>query len=273
MFRIKRDDHRRRYTCISNKVIMDKRLSLAARGFFAVVLSLPDSWDFSVNGMAALLGIGRDTILRYMRELEELGYVVTHSDREQGRFTKKGYSFFEVPSEENTAEETTVTEKPATVKTVTENTSQSNTKKSNTKEKENTISIKQNTADDDDRTNEFSQLINAETLRNELGDEYVNTVVRVISDCTKASRRTINGDTVENAELKRVFGKVSEEDVRRAAVAIKGKRPDNLFGYLGSVLFNQIKSRLDKPQLQPKSDSRSSFQIDEVMREVMAKYL
>ena len=290
MFHIERDGHHSNYTCISNDIIMDKRLSLAARGFFTAVLSLPDDWDFSVNGMARLVGVNKDTALRYIRELEELGYVRIESKDEIGRYARKSYTFFESTVSQNTApqhsaEEDTVpqntalqysadddevTENTAPKITVPKNTAQSNTNILNTKYKQNTISI-----DQDDGQNNFSFLekqINGEILREEFGGYYIDKVVEVITDCMKAKSRTISGDTVDNSELVRVFGEVCETDIRKAIQAVKGKRFDNFAGYFGSVLFNQIKSRLDKPQLQPKSDSRSSIQMDEVMRSILEKY-
>ena len=325
MFHIERDGHHSNYTCISNDIIMDKRLSLAARGFLTAVLSLPDDWDFSVNGMARLVGVNKDTALRYIRELEELGYVRIESKDEIGRYARKSYTFFESTVPQNTApqrsavedtvtkntapqrlaeddtvpkntapqhsaEEDTVpqntalqysadddkvTENTAPKITVPKNTAQSNTNILNTKYKQNTISI-----DQDDGQNNFSYLekqINGEILREEFGGYYIDKVVEVITDCMKAKSRTISGESVDNSELQRVFGEVCEEDIRKATQALKGKRYDNFGGYFGSVLFNQIKSRLDKPQLQPqqKSDSGyvSTINVDEVMRDVMARYL
>ncbi len=309
MFHIERDGHHSNYTCISNDIIMDKRLSLAARGFLTAVLSLPDDWDFSVNGMARLVGVNKDTALRYIRELEELGYVRIESKDEIGRYARKSYTFFESTVPKNTApqrsavedtvpqntapqrsavedtvpkntalqysaDDDEVTENTAPKITVPKNTAQSNTNILNTKYKQNTISI-----DQDDEQNNFSYLekqINGEILREEFGGYYIDKVVEVITDCMKAKSRTISGDTVDNSELVRVFGEVCEEDIRKATQALKGKRYDNFAGYFGSVLFNQIKSRLDKPQLQPqqKSDSGyvSSINVDEVMSDVMARY-
>ena len=295
MFHIERDGHHSNYTCISNDIIMDKRLSLAARGFFTAVLSLPDDWDFSVNGMARLVGVNKDTILRYIRELEELGYVRIESKDEIGRYARKSYTFFEGTVPQNTApqrsavedtvpkntalqylaDDDEVTENTAPKITVPKNTAQSNTNILNTKYKQNTISI-----DQDDGQNNFSFLekqINADILRAEYGTDYIDKVVEVITDCMKAKSRTISGESVDNSELQRVFGEVCETDIRKAIQAVKGKRFENFAGYFGSVLFNQIRNRLDKPQLQPqqKSDSGyvSTINVDEVMRDVMARYL
>lgn len=297
MFHIERDAHHSNYTCISNDIIMDKRLSLAARGFFTAVLSLPDDWDFSVNGMARLVGVNKDTALRYIRELEELGYVRIESKDEIGRYARKSYTFFESTVPKNTApqhsaEEDTVpqntalqysadddevTENTAPKITVPKNTAQSNTNILNTKYKQNTISI-----DQDDEQNNFSYLekqINGEILREEFGGYYIDKVVEVITDCMKAKSRTISGDTVDNSELVRVFGEVCEEDIRKAIQAVKGKRFENFAGYFGSVLFNQIKSRIERQQLQPQTEPQpkrefaaSSINVDEVMSDVMARY-
>ncbi len=293
MFHIERDGHHSNYTCISNDIIMDKRLSLAARGFFTAVLSLPDDWDFSVNGMARLVGVNKDTALRYIRELEELGYVRIESKDEIGRYARKSYTFFEstVPqntspqhlSEEDTVPQNTalqysadddeVTENTAPKITVPKNTAQSNTNILNTKYKQNTISINQ-----DDGQNNFSYLekqINGEILREEFGGYYIDKVVEVITDCMKAKSRTISGESVDNSELQRVFGEVCETDIRKAIQAVKGKQLDNFAGYFGSVLFNQIKSRIERPRFQPNDDDyfcRSSLDIEAIEEAVMAKY-
>lgn len=275
MFHIERDGHHSNYTCISNDIIMDKRLSLAARGFLAAVLSLPDDWDFSVNGMARLVGENKDTVLRYIRELEELGYVRIESKDEIGRYARKSYTFYESTVPKNTApqrsaDDDKVPKNTAPKITVPKNTAQSNTNILNTKYKQNTISI-----DQDDEQKNFSFLekqINADMLRAEYGTDYIDKVVEVITDCMKAKSRTISGDTVDNSELVRVFGEVCETDIRKAITAVKGKSFDNFAGYFGSVLFNQIKSRIERPQIQSKSDSRSSIQMDEVMRSILEKY-
>lgn len=121
----------------------------------------------------------------------------------------------------------------------------------------------------------IDQQINGEILREEFGGYYIDKVVEVITDCMKAKSRTISGDTVDNSELVRVFGSVCETDVRKAITAVKGKSFDNFAGYFGSVLFNQIKSRIGRPQLQPKDDDYycpSSLDIEAIEEAVMAKY-
>ena len=65
------------------------------------------------------------------------------------------------------------------------------------------------------------------------------------------------------------------EDIRKAIQAVKGKRFENFAGYFGSVLFNQIKSRIERPRFQPNDDDyfcRSSLDIEAIEEAVMAKY-
>lgn len=287
MFKIERDAHRANYTCISNAMLRDGRLSLAARGFFAVVLSLPSEWDFSVSGMAQFVGINKDTVLRYIRELERLGYAVSDSKRECGRYSRKHYCFYETAAEitapaaeisspavaENTApvtEDTAAAEaETAADRAAPRSSSEINTELSNT-EKENTSYVD---PIDEQRFIFLDRQINACALREEFGEQYIDRVVEVIRDCLKAKSRTISGGSVDNAELVRVFGAVNGDDVRKAIKALDGKQFDSFSGYFGSVLFNQIKSRLEQPPKPSHQDSgSSSLDLSDIDREVLAKY-
>lgn len=58
----------------------DARLSLEARGLFALMMSLPEDWEYSVSGLAVKAGCGKDRIRRILGELQDVGYLI----REQG---------------------------------------------------------------------------------------------------------------------------------------------------------------------------------------------
>lgn len=68
------------FTVLYNSMIKDKRLSLKAKGLFAVMMSRPDDWKFSVSGLAVFTGAGKDTVRSALMELERVGYLL----REQG---------------------------------------------------------------------------------------------------------------------------------------------------------------------------------------------
>jgi hypothetical protein len=89
------------FTIISNTHLRDKKLSLKAKGLLTLMLSLPDNWDYSVNGLACICKEGKVAVQNTLDELEENRYLVRTKERNQhGRFTCV-YEIYEVPQEEN----------------------------------------------------------------------------------------------------------------------------------------------------------------------------
>lgn len=75
------------FTMISNTILRDKRLKLMDRGLLCTLCSLPDEWNFSVNGMAGIVKDGKSAISQCLKRLEEIGYIkktVIHG--RQGKF-------------------------------------------------------------------------------------------------------------------------------------------------------------------------------------------
>jgi hypothetical protein len=85
------------YTTINNTIIKDKRVSLKAKGLFVTVMSLPDDWDFSIDGMAKVLKEGRDAIRSCIMELEQNGYVTRVEFRTTYGTFDCEYTFEETP--------------------------------------------------------------------------------------------------------------------------------------------------------------------------------
>lgn len=85
-------------TRIQNSIIWDDRLSTAARFSLIAMLSLPDTWDYSVRGMAVMLGISKDTMSKYLRELEAVKYLKRMQPHGgQGKFSKAEYILTDTP--------------------------------------------------------------------------------------------------------------------------------------------------------------------------------
>ena len=79
------------YTVMSNVHLRDKRLSLKAKGLLSLILSLPEKWDYSVNGLVSIAREGRAGIMSSLKELEEAGYLTRHQLRgENGQMGKIG---------------------------------------------------------------------------------------------------------------------------------------------------------------------------------------
>jgi len=107
--RIKKD---RNFTVVDNALLRDMRLSSKAKAIFITILSLPDSWDFSLTGLIKILPESKDSISAAFSELENCGYLNRDQRRNNGRF-EYHYTFFEKPNPvaENTVETTTVRDK------------------------------------------------------------------------------------------------------------------------------------------------------------------
>ena len=76
------------YTVLPNGILRDTGLSLKTKGLFAIILSLPEDWDYSVAGLATVAGCGRDAIRSALGEMEQAGYLIrTRSHGEGGKFS------------------------------------------------------------------------------------------------------------------------------------------------------------------------------------------
>ena len=91
------------YTIMSNYHLQDLRISLKAKGLLSFMLSLPDDWDFTLQGLATCCKEGVDAIRQALRELEDNGYLRrTRRRRTNGRLSCHTYDIFEKPQgEEN----------------------------------------------------------------------------------------------------------------------------------------------------------------------------
>lgn len=93
--RVEKDNN---FTIIKNNIFLEKNISLKAKGLLTQMLSLPDSWDYTVAGLATLCKDGRDSITSALKELEQYGYVTrTRIRDEKGMLKDIEYIIREVP--------------------------------------------------------------------------------------------------------------------------------------------------------------------------------
>ena len=69
------------FTVMSNYHFKEKEMSLKAKGLLSLMLSLPDSWNYSVSGLVKLSKDGKDGVMSALSELEKFGYFLLFSDR------------------------------------------------------------------------------------------------------------------------------------------------------------------------------------------------
>lgn len=86
------------YTVMSNYHLRDKALGLKAKGLLSVMLSLPEDWDYTIAGLAVILGEGKHVIRTAVQELEKAGYITRQQlAGEGGKFGGNQYIIREVP--------------------------------------------------------------------------------------------------------------------------------------------------------------------------------
>ncbi|MGI5963652.1 MAG: helix-turn-helix domain-containing protein [Lawsonibacter sp.] len=82
-----RSGRKKGFVVLFREVAQDSRLSLEARGLFALMVSLPDDWEYTVSGLAVKAGCGREKVRRLLKELQRVGYLIREqSHREGGKF-------------------------------------------------------------------------------------------------------------------------------------------------------------------------------------------
>ena len=95
VFRVRRN---KGYTVMSNYHLKDRGLTLKSKGLLSMMLSLPDEWNYTTRGLAAICREGVDSIGAALREMEKAGYIVRNQLRdEKGRITDTEYVIYEQP--------------------------------------------------------------------------------------------------------------------------------------------------------------------------------
>ena len=110
----------RDYTVMSNHHLKDRTLTLKSKGLLSMMLSLPDEWNYTTRGLAAICREGVDSIGAALKELENHGYIRrTQLRDEKGKITDTEYVIYEMPQCEPPSSPGTPL--PGTAKPYTEN--------------------------------------------------------------------------------------------------------------------------------------------------------
>ena len=111
IFRVEKNKN---YTVMSNYHLRDKTLSLKAKGLLSQMLSLPDDWNYTLEGLASLNKEKIDAIRTAVKELETAGYIERSRERdEKGRLGDTIYVIHEQPEPHEKPEEYEQPEPPA----------------------------------------------------------------------------------------------------------------------------------------------------------------
>lgn len=167
---IYRVERTRDYTVMSNYHLKDRELSLKAKGLLSMILSLPDEWNYTLRGLAAISKEGVDAIGSTVRELEKAGYIIRRQLRgEKGRISDTEYTIYEQPHKTEPDNPSDMAfsnlnephmdfpnvDRPAAKKPAELNTKQENTQRENTNRVNNDVS----------NTHSFSRSVQSENIK------------------------------------------------------------------------------------------------------------
>lgn len=121
VFRINKSKN---YTVMSNYHLRDKKLSFKAKGMLSYMLSLPDDWDYSLQGLSKASKDNITSIKSTIEELKTTQYLKITKERDKmGRFTyiyniyEKSEPGIDFPPLENPSMEKPETENPIQLNT------------------------------------------------------------------------------------------------------------------------------------------------------------
>ena len=110
------------YTVMSNHHLRNKELTLKAKGLLSQMLSLPDTWDYTLHGLARINKESIDAIRTAVWELEGAGYITRRQGRdEKGKMAAIEYTIYEQPQLENPILENPTTDNPMLENPMTDN--------------------------------------------------------------------------------------------------------------------------------------------------------
>lgn len=131
VFRIEKNKN---YTIMSNYHLRDQNLSLKAKGLLSYMLSLPEDWDYSLNGLCSICKEQECAIKNTLKELKENGYVRIDKIRGEKGYFEYNYLIYELPQEELKEKSNPGSDNPPMDYPTVENHTQINTNKQSIKE-------------------------------------------------------------------------------------------------------------------------------------------
>ena len=261
------------YTVMSNHHLRNHALSLKAKGLLSQMLSLPEDWDYTLQGLAQINKESIDAIREAVRELERAGYIKRSRERdERGCLRGTVYTIYEQPHAEPTPEEPTqekpalnnpTLEKPMLEKPTLENPMQLNTKSTKKRKRQSTdLSITdsipfpsgfpetpvQKRTDAKETFESYRELI-LENIDYDVlaGDpcvdrEQLDEIVALVQEtvCSTRSRIRVAGNDYPAEVVRSKLLKLNSEHIRFVMDCLKQNttRIRNIRQYLLAMLFN-----------------------------------
>lgn len=128
VFRIEKTNN---YTVMSNYHLREREMSLKAKGLLSLMLSLPNDWDYTIEGLVTICKENETAVKSTLNELKDFGYLeILKVQNKKGQFEYE-YNIYEKPQSKKPEVEILGVENPSL-----ENQGQLNTNKQNTKKED-----------------------------------------------------------------------------------------------------------------------------------------
>lgn len=241
------------YTVTALFPLRDTRLTLKAKGLLTFILSLPDTWVYTIQGLAQVLKEGPDAIRTSLHELEANGYLVRKRMRDkQGRFGDTEYVIYEIPQVipedlrkwitqdwdlpklENPIQESSVQDYPTQKNRTERNKDVSSKDRKNHSINQSIQDIKETVMEQID----YDALL--EEVDHKRLDNIVSAIVSVLHS-TKLYTR-INGEDNITEDVKEQFLKLKADHIKYVVDSIETVAPAirSVKGYLITALYNSV---------------------------------
>ena len=247
VFRVERTHD---YTVMSNHHLKNRALSLKAKGLLSLMLSLPDDWDYTLQGLAHISLEKVVAIRKAIIELENEGYITRTRERdEQGRLRGTEYIIREQPiSEKPTLEKPTLEnpilgkptlDKPTQAKPTLENPTQLNKNIYNKNKSSMYEEIPQsNQSKEETELTEILQNCELKSFESKTA-QMLESAVRVLY--YKQSIK-LSGAVLPQTEIRNLLRKVNRDTLIDAVEVLRHNENEvqNPQGYLYSVILNAV---------------------------------
>ena len=153
------------YGFVAKKVMRDKTLNILSKAVYAYICSYAgkgkDAFP-SQNLICGDLGIGKSTLLKYIKELKDRGYITVIQHKEKGKFAQNLYTVNAIPCIVSSDTVETDTNPTARGQVNTNNNSLNNNKKNNNNIKDKKINnthtgVEEKTSDSVEHKNEIEK--------------------------------------------------------------------------------------------------------------------
>lgn len=244
VFRVERTHD---YTVMSNHHLKNRALSLKAKGLLSLMLSLPDDWDYTLQGLAHISLEKVDAIRKAITELENEGYITRTRERdEQGRLRGTEYIIREQPISEKPTLENPILgkptlDKPTQAKPTLENPTQLNKKIYNKNKSSMYEEIPQSNQSKEGTETELTEILQNCELKSfeEKTAQMLESAVRVLY--YKQSIK-LSGAVLPQTEIRNLLRRVNRDTLIDAVEVLRHNENEvqNPQGYLYSVILNAV---------------------------------